>query len=146
MAYEGGIRVPMVARLPGRIPAGTVSGHVSAFDDYMPTLAELAGVAPPAGSDGVSMVAALEGRASAQRPRDYLYWEYQGKQVVRLGSWKGIRTAATGAFELYDLAADVAESRNVASQRADVVAKIAAIMATARTESALFPLVKPAKQ
>ena len=142
MTYEGGIRVPMVARWPGRIPAGTVSAHASAFDDYLPTFAAAAGLAPPAGADGVSMLAALEGRASAQRPREYLYWEFQGKQAVRLGTWKGIRNATNGEFELYDLATDIGEQRNVASTRTDIVSRIETIMRSARTESALFPLVK----
>jgi arylsulfatase len=142
MVYEGGIRVPMVARWPGKIPAGTVSAHASAFEDYMPTFAEAAGMARPAGIDGVSMLPALEGRASAQRPRDYLYWEFQGRQGVRMGSWKGIRNAASGAFELYDLATDVAERHDVAAAHADIVSRIEAIMRTARTESELFPLVR----
>ena len=142
MVYEGGIRVPMVARWPGRIPAGIVSAHASAFEDYMPTFAAVAGVAPPAGTDGRSMLAALEGRASAQRPRDYLYWEFQGRQAVRLGAWKGIRNALNGDFELYDLATDVGEQRNVASSHAGIVSRMENIMRTARTESALFPLVK----
>ena len=142
MVYEGGIRVPMVARWPGTIPAGAVSAHASAFEDYMPTFAEIAGVERPAGLDGVSMLAALEGRASAQKPREYLYWEFQGKQAVRMGSWKGIRNAATGAFELYDLATDIGEKTDVTAAHADVVSRIEGIMRTARTESALFPLVK----
>jgi arylsulfatase len=142
MVYEGGIRVPMVARWPGRIPAGIVSTHASAFEDYMPTFAAVAGVAPPTGSDGLSMLAALEGRASAQRPRDYLYWEFQGRQAVRLGAWKGIRNALNGDFELYNLATDIGEQRNVASSHAGIVSRMENIMRTARTESALFPLVK----
>ena len=142
MVYEGGIRVPMVARWPGRIPTGSVSAHASAFEDYMPTFAEMAGVERPAGIDGVSMLAALEGRASAQKPRDYLYWEFQGKQVVRMGFWKGIRNAATGAFELYDLAKDVGETTDVAAANPAIVSRLEAIMRTARTDSALFPLVK----
>jgi arylsulfatase len=142
MVYEGGIRVPMVARWPGRIPAGIVSAHASAFEDYMPTFAAVAGVAPPAGTDGRSMLAALEGRAPAQRPRDYLYWEFQGRQAVRLGAWKGIRNALNGDFELYNLATDIGEQRNVASSHAGIVSRIEDIMRTARTESALFPLVK----
>ena len=145
MVYEGGIRVPMVARWTGTIPAGIVSAHPSAFEDYMPTFAEVAGVARPAGIDGVSMLAALENRASAQKPREYLYWEFQGKQVVRMGSWKGIRNAASGAFELYDLAKDIGEKADVAAAHPDVVSRIEAIMRTARTESALFPLVKAPK-
>jgi arylsulfatase len=142
MVYEGGIRVPMVARWPGRIPAGTVSAHASAFEDYMPTFAEMAGMVRPAGIDGVSMLAALEGRASAQKPREYLYWEFQGKQVVRMGSWKGIRNAASGAFELYDLAKDIGETADVAAANPVIVSRIESIMRTARTDSALFPLVK----
>ena len=146
MAYEGGIRVPMVARWTGTIPAGTVSAHVSAFEDYMPTIAEVAGVERPAGIDGLSMLAALRGRAAGQQPREYLYWEFQGKQIVRLGAWKGIRNAATGAFELYDLAKDIAETTSVAAAHPEVVARIEGIMRAARTESALFPLVKYPRQ
>ena len=142
MVYEGGIRVPMVARWSGKIPAGTVSAHVSAFEDYMPTFAEMAGVEQPAGIDGVSMLAALQGRASEQKPREYLYWEFQGRQVVRLGAWKGIRQAASGAFELYDLSKDIGEKNDVATANPDAVTRIERIMRTARTESALFPLVK----
>jgi arylsulfatase len=142
MVYEGGIRVPMVAQWKGRIPAGTVSAHASAFEDFMPTFADMAGLERPAGIDGVSMLAALEGRASAQKPREYLYWEFQGKQVVRMASWKGIRNAATGAFELYDLAKDIAEKADVSAAHPDIVSRLEAIMRTARTDSALFPLVK----
>ena len=59
-----------------------------------------------------------------------------------MGSWKGIRNAATGAFELYDLAKDVGEKSDVAAAHPDVVSRLEAIMRTARTDSALFPLVK----
>jgi arylsulfatase len=142
MVYEGGIRVPMVARWPGAIPAGTVSAHVSAFEDYMPTFAEMAGLPRPDRIDGVSMLPALTGRAAGQKPRDYLYWEFQGRQVVRVGAWKGIRNAADGAFELYDLSTDIAEKSNAAAAHPDVVSRIEGIMRGARTESALFPLVK----
>jgi arylsulfatase len=142
MVYEGGIRVPMVARWTGTIPAGTVSAHVSAFEDYMPTFAEMAGVEQPAGTDGLSMLAALRGRAAEQKPREYLYWEFQGKQIVRLGAWKGIRSAATGAFELYDLAKDIGEKADVAAANPAIVSRIESIMRTAHTDSALFPLVK----
>jgi len=142
MVYEGGIRVPMVARWPGRIPAGTVSAHVSAFEDFMPTFAEMAGLERPAGVDGLSMLPALEGRAADQKPRDYLYWEFQGKQVARIGAWKGIRNAASGALELYDLARDIGEKSNVASAHPEIVARMERVMRTAHTESALFPLVK----
>jgi arylsulfatase A-like enzyme len=92
--------------------------------------------------DGLSMLPALEGRASDQKPRDYLYWEFQGKQVARIGAWKGIRDAASGAFELYDLARDIGEKTNVAAAHSDVVARLERVMRAAHTDSALFPLVK----
>lgn len=142
MLYEGGIRVPLVAHWPGRVPAGSVSHLPSAFEDYLPTLTALAGAKAPAGIDGVSLVPTLEGRAADQRRRDYLYWEFQGRQAVRLGNWKALRTAADGVFELYDLASDIGEQHNVAAAHPEVVARITAIMAAARTESALFPLVR----
>lgn len=146
MVYEGGIRVPMVARWPGRIPASSVSGHASAFEDYMPTFAEMAGITRPAGLDGVSMLPALEGRAAAQKPREYLYWEFQGRQVVRIGTWKGIRNASTGAFELYDLDKDIGEKTDVASAHPDIVTRMEQVMRTAHTDSPLFPLVKGARR
>jgi len=61
-----------------------------------------------------------------------------------MGSWKGIRNAATGAFELYDLAKDIGEKTDVAAGHPDIVSRIESIMRTAHTDSALFPLVKPA--
>jgi arylsulfatase A-like enzyme len=88
------------------------------------------------------MLAALRGRMSEQKPREYLYWEFQGKQVVRQGAWKGIRDAATGAFELYDLSKDIGEKHDVAAVNPDVVTRMEGIMRAARTDSALFPLVK----
>jgi arylsulfatase A-like enzyme len=60
--YEGGIRVPMIARWPGKIKASAVSNHVSAFWDFLPTCCELAGVETPQGLDGISMVPTLLGQ------------------------------------------------------------------------------------
>jgi arylsulfatase A-like enzyme len=102
----------------------------------------MAGIPRPSGIDGLSMLAALEGRATAQKPREYLYWEFHGKQVVRQGAWKGIRSAADGAFELYDLSKDIGEKHDVAAVNPDVVTRMEGIMRAARTDSALFPLVK----
>jgi len=144
MLYEGGIRVPMLAAWPGRIPAGTTSDYPSAFQDYLPTFASVAGVAPPKDVDGVSLLAAMEGRTAAVPAREYLYWEFSGRQAVRTGDWKAVRTAATGAFELHNLRSNVGEQQNVATANPAVVSRIESIMKTARTESALFPLVKPA--
>ena len=142
MVYEGGIRVPLIARWPGRIKPGRVTGHICAFEDYLPTFCEAAGVRPPAEIDGVSFLPALLGDERRQAEREYFYWEFQGRQVVRRGDWKGIRNAGQGTFELYDLATDSAESRNLALQKLDVVREIEELMRTARTESELFPLLR----
>jgi arylsulfatase len=139
--YEGGMRVPLVARWPGSVPGKRVSAHASAFWDLLPTFMELAGAPRPSGIDGVSMVPELLGQAAAQKPHEYLYWEFQQRQAVRLGRWKAIRAAATDAVELYDLEGDVAESRNVAGDHLDLVRRAREIMQAARTESDLFPLV-----
>jgi arylsulfatase len=138
--YEGGIRVPFVARWPGHIPAGRVSSLPCAFWDMLPTLAELGGATTPGGLDGVSLVPTLEGRPNAQQKRPYLYWEFAGQQAVRLGDWKGVRLPKTTVTELYDLAADRGEKRNVASAHTDVVAHIEEIFRSGRTESGVFPL------
>ncbi|HEX2250708.1 MAG TPA: arylsulfatase [Gemmatimonadales bacterium] len=139
--YEGGIRVPMIARWPGTIPAGRVSDHVWAHWDIMPTLAELAGAAPPANIDGVSTSRALRGLPQATQP--FLYWEFFGRgfqQAVRTGPWKALRLSPGGDLELYNLQIDPAEQRNVASAHPDVVKRVEDYLATARTESPLWPM------
>ena len=75
--YEGGIRVPFIARWPNMIEPGTVSDHVSAFWDMMPTFAELAGVKSPK-SDGISLVPTMFGTGN-QKKHEYLYWEFNAK-------------------------------------------------------------------
>jgi arylsulfatase A len=137
---EGGIRVPLIARWPGRIPEGSVSDLPSAFWDFMPTLAELAGTTAPTGIDGLSFVPTLVGRDADQRRHDYLYWEYGGAQVVRLGEWKGVRPARSDVIELYDLSRDIGETTDLASSEPELAGRIEAIMRTGRTESELFPL------
>lgn len=142
--YEGGIRVPLVARWPARIPAGTVSDLPSAFWDFLPTFAELLDLPLPAPTDGVSLLPSLEGGRRAQEGHEYLYWEFQGRQAVRLGDWKAYRVATSGAFELYDLASDPHEGREVSAEHPEVVDRIAEILDGARTESELFPLLRRA--
>jgi arylsulfatase len=138
--WEGGIRVPLIARWRGRVPAGSVSDFPSAFWDFMPTFAELARTASPVDLDGVSLVPTLMGRATVQQGHEYLYWEYIGGQAVRMGDWKGIRLNPDAEIELYDLVNDSGETTDVATDYPDVVDRIDRIMTVARTESALFPL------
>ena len=113
--YEGGIRVPMIVRWPGHVPAGESDDQVWAFWDVLPTLAELAGAADavPSDIDGLSMLPAILGPDAAGRPQEdheSLYWEFHegraSKQAVRMGDWKGVRLSPSGPLELYDLATD----------------------------------------
>jgi arylsulfatase A len=139
--YEGGIRVPMIAKWPGTIPAGRVSPQVWAHWDMFPTLAELAGAKVPAALDGLSMTRALRGQS--QPSHEFLYWEFHERgfqQAVRMGQWKAVRLAKDSPLELYDLDADPAERQNVASSHGDVVAKIERYLTTARTDSAQWPV------
>ena len=125
--YEGGIRVPMIVRWPGKVAAGTVNDQVWAFWDMLPTLAEIAGGDTPEGLDGLSMVPAVLGSTLTGRvPRshEYLYWEFHEggfKQAVRMGDWKAVRLRQDGPIELYDLKADLGETRDVAADHPDVV-------------------------
>lgn len=140
MLYEGGIRVPLIVRWPGVVAPGAVTDHVSAFWDYMPTLAEIAGAVVPPGTDGLSMVPALTGDAAAQASHESLYWEYQGGQAVLSGRWKAVRVDPEAALELYDLVADPAESAEVAAAHRDVVERLTTDLELSRTPSAFFPL------
>ena len=138
---EGGIRVPMIVRWPGRIKPGAVSDRVWAFWDFLPTVAEIAGVKPPKNIDGRSMLPTLMGRWQRQPP--FLYWEFHERgfnQAVRMGDWKGIRLAPGRPLELYDLKRDIGETNNLAAVRPGIVRRIESHLKTARTESELWPI------
>lgn len=142
--YEGGIRTPMIVSWPGKIKAGVVSNHPWSFQDVLPTLAELAAATPPKGIDGVSVVPTLLGKGK-QLQHEYLYWElprYSAvsgnfpeevpPQAIRMGKWKGVRPVANGPLELYDLSVDLGERTNVAPQNPTVIAKLEALLKSAR--------------
>jgi len=134
--YEGGIRVPMLVRWPGRIPAGLVSDQVWAFWDFLPTAAHLAGAEPPGGIDGISMLPAILGRE--QNTHDFLYWEFFERgfqQAVRMEDWKAVRKGLQEPLELYNLAADLGEEHDLAAQYPAVVARIEEYLKAARSES-----------
>jgi len=144
--YEGGIRVPLIARWPGRIAAGSGSNHVCAFWDFLPTCCELAGIPAPRGIDGLSILPTLLGRPEQQPTHPYLYWEFheQGKkQAVRMGDWKAVRLDVAknpnGPIELYNLQRDMSEERDVADQHPEIVKQMAAIMISARSPSKHWP-------
>ena len=137
--YEGGIRVPFIARWPGKIKQGATSEQISAFWDFLPTCAELIGADVPDDIDGISILPTLLGRPERQKRHKYLYWELAGQQAVRMGDWKAVRAGPNSKIELYNLKTDIGEQREVADRNPQLVKEIAEIFKTARTESDVFP-------
>ena len=141
---EGGIRVPFIARWPGKAPAGESTSEIVTFWDMLPTFAALAGADAPPGIDGIPVVDALAGGKIA-KPHEYLYWDYghcrdRYDQAVRLGRWKGIRHGENGPIQLYDLETDLGEEHDVADRHPEAVQRIRAIMEEAVTPSPRYPV------
>jgi arylsulfatase A-like enzyme len=136
--YDGGVRVPMIARWPGKVAAGTTSEHISAFWDMLPTFCELAGTPVPDNTDGISIVPTLLGRAEQQKKHEYLYWEFYekgGRVAVRTGDYKGVRMNVLenpdGPIELYRVTQDLEEQKDIAADHPEIVARIEKIMKVA---------------
>lgn len=151
--YEGGYRVPCIVRWPGKVEAGSASSRVTGFEDWLPTMLEMAGRTGklPVEVDGISFADTLQGKPQPERP--FLYREspgYGGQQAVRIGDWKGIRRnlnpgtkvkePVSHELELYDLAHDPAEAHDVAKDHPDVVARLMKVMTEQHVRSDLFPL------
>ncbi|MCC6511853.1 MAG: arylsulfatase, partial [Pirellulaceae bacterium] len=134
--YEGGLRVPFIARWPGQITSGTVSEHLGYFPDVLPTIAEITGAQTPADVDGLSLLPTLIGEnkaGHAQQQHEFLYWEIGGATAIRQGTWRAVRTKPNAKWELYDLATDPSESKNLADAQPDIVARLVALATTAHT-------------
>jgi len=141
---EGGIRVPFIARWPGKIPEGKTSDEIIAFQDIMPTFAELAGAKQIENIDGISITEALMGNP-LKKKHPYLYWDYghnrdQYMQAVRMGKWKGIRSGEQGKIWLYDLTKDIGEENNLAEGYPEIVQEIKIVMKEAFVPSDRYPV------
>jgi arylsulfatase A-like enzyme len=147
--YEGGIRVPMIACWPNRIPVASVCDTPSYFADWFPTICDVIGVDKPAGLDGVSLWPWLSDQSSDsnRNPMVWVFPEYGGQVAVRLGNYKllrrGLATKSPGAWELYDLALDRGETKNLAEQRPEIVAQGIAILKSQTDEHPIFPVRIP---
>jgi len=140
--YDGGIRVPMLVRWPGHVPAGRVSEVVWTHWDVMPTLSNLAAAPAPPGVDGISMRAVLLGAKTPPQPERTLYWEFHERgyqRAARRGKWKAVWLDPSKPLELYDIEADLGEAHDVAAQHPDVVKQFEAFFASARTPSERWP-------
>lgn len=134
--HDGGIRVPMIARWPGTVAAGSESALPSAFWDFLPTACEAAGVDPPEDIDGISYLPTLKGDAEAQGQHEYLYWaslEGETSIGVRKGNWKLVRYRkdrdGQADWRLYDLHQDIGEQNDVSQQHPQVVQEILGLLA-----------------
>ncbi|MDH3583822.1 MAG: arylsulfatase [Phycisphaerae bacterium] len=117
---EGGIRIPMIARWPGKIEPGRVSGHPSAFWDFLPTACQVAGIEAPDKIDGISYLPELLGKTDEQQKHEYFYWIWS----IRVGKWK-LHPAGKDKYRLYDLESDIGETRDLAAEHPDVVERCA---------------------
>ncbi len=144
--YEGALRQAGIARWPGQVPTGRVSGEPWAFWDFLPTAVELAGAKLPAGlkTDGLSVVPLLKGGAAPQR--EAFYWElHEGTslQAVRFdGHWKAVKNGPKAQTELYDLSSDLAEANDLAAQEPERVARAKALMSASRSRHPDWPLIE----
>jgi arylsulfatase A-like enzyme len=149
--YEGGVRVPLIARWPGRIATGTTSDRVVVTPDLFGTVVAACGLGPvPSAPDGVSFLPTLRGEP--QPPRGPVFWHYPhyGNQggfpggAVRDGTWKLVERYETGGTELYDLAGDPSEAIDLATREPDRAAALRAKLAAWRQDvGAVMPTPNP---
>jgi len=147
--YEGGLRVPAIVRYPGKVKPGTASDAVGYFADWFPTLCAVAEVEAPAKLDGENLLPVLEGQA-AKKDRKPLVWvfpEYSGQVAVRIGDYKvlkrGLSTKKPGPWEVYDISADRAETKNLAQEKPELVEEAARILKQEAPENPIFPVEIP---
>jgi arylsulfatase A-like enzyme len=127
--YEGGIRIPMIVRWPGRVPAGKVyEGPVISLD-FAATAEAAAGTGPPPGHplDGVDLAPYLGGTRRGA-PHEYLFWRLGVQSAVRKGTWKLVKFGER-PLALYDLATDMGETKDLASEKPDVCGELAKALA-----------------
>lgn len=147
--YEGGIRVPTIARLPGKIPAGVVSDTPGYFADWFPTLCEAVGLPVPDGLDGESLWSVLtSGQDRArQKPMLWVFPEYGGQVAVRIGSMKLVRqnlkTRKPGPWEVYDLDKDRGETTDLAADHPELIRQAEELLRREVNDNAVFPLPIP---
>ncbi|WP_291589879.1 arylsulfatase [Bacteroides sp.] len=151
--HEGGIRIPFIARWPGRVPAGEVNDHICAFYDLMPTFCDIAGIKNYEKKyrnkekevdyfDGISFAPTLLGKKK-QKQHDFLYWEFNetNQIAVRMGDWKLI--VKKGKPSLYNLKTDIHEDNDIALQHPDIVEKMKAIIFEQHTPNQHFSVMLP---
>ena len=132
--YEGGIRIPFIARWPGKIAANSISDHVSTQYDLMATLAELTHQ-HLTNTDGISFLSAMMGNKPKQIKHPYIYFEYPekgGQVAIRMGDWKAVKTDMrkdkSAPWQLFNLKSDRNETTDVAAQHPELLKQFDAIL------------------
>jgi arylsulfatase A-like enzyme len=145
--YEGGIRVPMIARFPGKIPAGTTNETPCYFADWFPTLCAASQLTPPPGMDGENLWPVLtEGKKLTERkPLVWVYPEYTGQVAVRMGNYKALRQKLAtpkkiSPWELYDISKDPGETKNLAAENPDIIKQAEETLRRETAPNPNFPL------
>jgi arylsulfatase A-like enzyme len=130
--WEGGLRVPFIARWPAKIPAGRTSDEFLTTLELLPTLAAVAGTEPPknVALDGHDMLPTLAG--SAPSPRKEMFWEFRGQKAARIGNYKWLDSEQGRG--LYDLASDLGEKNDLSTKQSEKAAEIAARWAAWRKQ------------
>ena len=147
--YEGGIRVPTIARLPGAIAAGAVNDTPGYFPDWFSTLTAAAGIEAPTDVDGQNLWPYITGAETLEtrNPMVWVYPEYGGQVAVMVGDFKvmrrGLLTRNPQPWEVYDVATDPAESRDLAATRSDLIERAIEILNAETVPNELFPLAIP---
>ena len=133
--HDGGIRVPAIVRWPGRVRGGSVSDFPWYFADFLPTVADIAGLDVADGVDGTSILPVMLETGVSSEDR-FLYWGgTTGRaEAVRWGRWKAVREALDRPLELFDLASDIGEERDVSAEHGEIVREILAYLESAVTE------------
>jgi arylsulfatase A-like enzyme len=151
--YEGGLRVPGVARWPEHIAAGTHSNRICLLMDIFPTAMEAAGLTPPEGIDGVSFLPTLRGAAQPEPDRD-LYWVWregglihQGNttEALRLGDWKLVRDNPFAPIEMYNVKDDPKETTDLAEKEKSTFRNLSVILRREIQRGGAVPWQAPAK-
>ncbi|MEP4077466.1 arylsulfatase [Haloferula sp.] len=147
--YEGGLRVPMMVRFPGRVAAGEISDAPGYFADWFPTLCEAAGLNPPGDMDGESLWTAITGgkMKKDRKPMVWVFPEYGGKVAVQMGDMKVMRRdlkkKSPGPWEVYDVVKDRSETNNLASERPELVEQAIQILKAQMSENSIFGVELP---
>lgn len=142
--YDGGIRAPFIVHWPQKVKPGSVSYHVSAFWDFLPTVCDLIQAEVPENVDGISYLPAITGEGK-QNKHKHLYWEFHergGKQAILKDNWKLIRLNVNKPeqekYELYNLNHDPGEMFNVVNQYPNLYSEMKEILLGSHTKSSIY--------